>query len=450
MKSLILVGAVILGLGATRTVLNSPQLLPVAFWEKAPSIKWLGHLTDQDIADLNDRDGRISPQFPKYHPRTHVQNDEQAGGSASLLKCSLVKIEQEKEDAAPGSLSIESDSDDADEDTAPSAQPGKVSRQMRVIVDANGRHGTRLLTLAQAPDAAPEAPVDPVQAPVPPAPAPAPGSPSDPRNMKTTVRAKQYLRTQPGSPYFMSFNTSGGASASLVIRSTDTDAKNISAVEEDLNIMSSILAKAAEARDNNSPKAMGIRLFSFEDGLKNLHIDGYGDIFLLKVNFPLAGPPDETAATESKEPTNSAWESAKRELYGPHGGDPYENWQTETIIKPRESYNPKRVEKLKDSLVEALKNAANIRSLKDDEVVTVVVTSGESGHDTYLRKVMIDAGMAAAATATSGGGDAEHGKPANRQKSTLTLRAKKSDIDAFAREKINLDAFRKKVAIALY
>ena len=140
---------------------------------------------------------------------------------------------------------------------------------------------------------------------------------------------------------------------------------------------------------------------------------------------------------------------AKRELYGPHGAAPFEDWQTETIVKPRESYNPKRVEKLKDSLVEALKNAANIRSLKDDEVVTVVVTSGENVHDTFVRKVMVDAGMAATATVTSGG-EAEHGKSANRQKSTLTLRAKKSDIDAFAREKINLDAFRKKVAIALY
>jgi hypothetical protein len=453
MKSLILVGAVILGLGAARTVLNSPQLLPATFWENVPSVKWLGHLTDQDIAEINDRDGRSSPQRPKYSPRNHVQNADQAEGAAALLKCSLVKFLEEKQDVAPGSGSFDADIDDADEDAAPSAQPGKVSREIRVIVDGNSRHGNRLLTLAQAPDTAPEAPVDPVQPPVPPAlaavPAPAAANPSEPRSPKTTARAKQYMRAQPGSPFYMSFNTSGGASTSLVIRSSETDAKNISAVEEDLNIMSSILAKAAEARDNNSQKAMGIRLFSFEDGLKNLHIDGYGDIFLLKVSFPLAGPPDETAATEPKEQTNSTWETAKRELYGPRGGTPFEDWQAETIVKPRESYNPKRVEKLKDSLVEALKNAANIRSLKDDEVVTVVVTSGESGPDTYVRKAMVDAGMVAGGGG-GGGGQVEHGKPANHQKSTLTLRAKKSDIDAFARDKTNLDAFRKKVAIALY
>jgi hypothetical protein len=447
MKSLILAGAVILGLGATRTVINSPQLLSVKLWEKVPSIKWLGRLTDQEIEEMNGKYGLKSSQFPKDTVKAHVQNAEEAAGPAALAKCSLVRVvDEEKEVGEPDSLSTDTGSDTQDDDADPASPPGKVSRKVRVIISENGHHGNHLFALAQAPEAAPGSPADPVVPPEPPSPDIAPVPAAAPRSPRPPGRVAQYVRTQQTSPFYMAFGNPGGEGTSLVIRSSETDPKNLSAVEEDLNVMSRILAKAAEARENSPEKAMGIRLSSFGEGVKNLHIDGYGDIFLLKVNFPLSGPPDETATTEAKEPANSTWEQAKRELYGPHGGgSPFEEWQTETVNKPRESYNPKRVERLKDSLLEALKNAANIRSLKDDDVVTVVVTSGEAGHNTFVNKAMVEAGLTVAR-----GGEVEHGKPANHQKSTLTLRAKKSDIDAFAHEKTNLDAFRKKVAIALY
>jgi hypothetical protein len=42
------------------------------------------------------------------------------------------------------------------------------------------------------------------------------------------------------------------------------------------------------------------------------------------------------------------------------------------------------------------------------------------------------------------------GEPGAKGESTMTLRAKKSDIDAFAKGTLDLDAFTKRVAIQVY
>ena len=119
-------------------------------------------------------------------------------------------------------------------------------------------------------------------------------------------------------------------------------------------------------------------------------------------------------------------------------------------VKPLEQpFDPKRVENLKESLLDSLKNAANVRGLKEDDYVTVVVRSGEGGPDTLVRRFMID-GNGPGGVATGGPEEGEPFKQPSRSKSTLTMRVKKADIDAFAKGKLDTDGFRKKVSTALY
>ncbi|MDB6021402.1 MAG: hypothetical protein JWQ04_1259 [Pedosphaera sp.] len=286
-------------------------------------------------------------------------------------------------------------------------------------------------------------------------------------------RARSKLEHEAAFSY--SIAGSPRAERSLVIRTTEADPKTLAAAEEDLNIMGRILEKAAShGSDEERQQAMGIRLFTKGGplGAKNLQIEGYGAIFMLHVDFPLVGPttkPEEGAGTE---PSNSTWDEAKRELYGqPPGGerDPF------AASNPKEDYDPKRVEKLKDSLLDALKNAANMHSLKSDESVTVVVTSGGDGSVGrafgYQQKLM-SLNRAGAVSGMSGGGGWGGGgggfsstppgggeavtvgkhfqKTDGTGSSTMTIRAKKSDIDSFANGKLTLEEFRNQAKVLVY
>ncbi|MDB6124257.1 MAG: hypothetical protein JWQ71_3250 [Pedosphaera sp.] len=329
------------------------------------------------------------------------------------------------------------------------------STRMRVIRSERGKSGSGgnskertqldnarmhdVLILAQA-----EA-TDPTELQPPPAPGAAPVAPRQP----LPPRMNQAQRTAATANLDRLFINPGAEGGALVIRSSDGDPKSLSTAKEDLSVMSRILEKSlTKGGAEDDYRVMGIRLLSSGGGVKSMQIEGYGAIFLLNVNFPLTGPAEKSKEVETKEPANSTWEEAKRELYGNRRATP----GVTPFAKPQmEAYDPKRVEDLKESLVQALKYAGNIRNLNVDDVVTVVVSS-EGGNATFWAKKLV--------VENGGGGfggkseysidDEDHVKPAPHPKSTLTLRAKRADIEGFARGKISLDAFRKKVAMALY
>jgi len=260
------------------------------------------------------------------------------------------------------------------------------------------------------------------------------------------------------------FNTaeSGG---SMVIRTSEPDPNALANAEEDLNIMGRILEKAvAQKADDDQPQAMGIRLVTLagHPSLRNLQIEGFGAVFFLNVNFPLVGPARNTGNNDEKPASSSTWDEAKRELYGPAPGA---GGLDESSSK--EAYDPKRVEKLQDTLLQALKNATNIRSLRSDESVMLVVNGGNGGGWSELTSSRFQNKLTRTAPASIGGGGRSGGVGTGSQSgykvvthdrlvhvtadgSVLTIRAKKSDIDAFANGKLDLNEFRNKVKMLAY
>ncbi len=245
----------------------------------------------------------------------------------------------------------------------------------------------------------------------------------------------------------------------LVIRASKTDPKTIAAMEEDLRVMSRILHKALhETGDDGQQRAMGISMYSVTDGgrARNIQIEGFGAIFMLHVNFPLVGPEAKPEENAAKEPTNSTWEEARREIYG-HAETRYAT-PTLTSFTSRVKFDPKRVEKLKDSLLEALKNAANIRHLTPDESVTLVVNSGDSGSDwedatasfQIWEKLYSPSGGKEESSGQNGTPQVYEWKTEQSNQATMTIRAKKTDIDAFAKGKITPEEFRKKASVLIY
>lgn len=241
------------------------------------------------------------------------------------------------------------------------------------------------------------------------------------------------------------FSFSGDAiERPLIISSSSIGEEEVGNLEEDMNIMSRILEKATDDDDDNDRKAMGIHLWAIGQGkgARNLYLDGHGAIFFLNVNIPLTPTAAKSEPEEKKESASSSWEKARKELYGRGEGDPD---VFERRVRETEPYNAEKVTNLKNALIDSLKNATHIRGLKENETVTVVIQGASSGS----RVRAITGRVPRAIQVESYGLPVAPGlSPAS--KSIMTLRAKKGDIDAFAKGRLDESEFRKKVTVAAY
>jgi hypothetical protein len=245
------------------------------------------------------------------------------------------------------------------------------------------------------------------------------------------------------------------SSRSLAIQTSDVDREKVDAIEEDLSVMARILQKAARSlSEDDRFKAMGLdldsSLFGSASGARNIYLEGHGALFLLRVEYPLVGPREKTEPNPQEPPPSSIWEEEREAFLGAN-----QNGDHETVFTVRrgrsEPYDEARVEGLKTSLLDALKHASNIRHLAPQEYVTVVVQGGD------------------ATTSSSGGTRVRKEKEKDKEKenrfnndtvttrrtiqkgeSVMTIRVKKSDIDAFAAGKIDSNGFQQKATAQTY
>jgi hypothetical protein len=236
------------------------------------------------------------------------------------------------------------------------------------------------------------------------------------------------------------------SSRSLVIRSSEGDPKDLADLEEDLTIMSHVFNKALKENLGASfdRKAMGIDVF-FTPGnssIRSLYLEGYGALFLFGVNWPLLPPPTGPEAAKDNK-ADSTWDEAKHELYGPRNEGKFPT-------NPGEEFTNDKLTKLQNILLETAKNAANIRNLKPDEAITMCVF-GAPVRSTPKLKAKKDAEGEET-------GEPDEPKPKREwvfegtvpRGTTMTIRVKKSDTDAYASGKLTLEQFRGRAHVVTY
>ena len=187
--------------------------------------------------------------------------------------------------------------------------------------------------------------------------------------------------------------------------------------------------------------------------MRALYLENFGPLFMVKVNFPVHAP----AAVEAKEPEKadeSEWNEVRRKLRG----EPDEaRWTTSSSSVP---YDAARVEDLKKQLVNALRNAANMKGVKPEEHVTVTVFGAPAAVSQGWQKSTEKPDPAPKATSGRGVGQASANRRAvnvderlnetvrtSLQGTVLTLRIKKSDIDALGKD---AEALGKKATVNTY
>ena len=156
----------------------------------------------------------------------------------------------------------------------------------------------------------------------------------------------------------------------LIIKGGNMSAKVRDQLREDLLVMCRILEKAARDHLSDHHKAAGIDLFTFggNRSVRTMYVDDYGVVFTLNVRVPLRNEA-KADEPETKEATvNEEWEETRNELFG----------QKRRVrrVSPAQApaYDENDVQELKSALIEALKNAANIRNLKPTDWITVAVS----------------------------------------------------------------------------
>ncbi len=252
----------------------------------------------------------------------------------------------------------------------------------------------------------------------------------------------------------------GHGSSPLIIESAEPDPKMQANLQEDLAVMAHILDKTVSevvGRDARYRTAMGIDVFWPDSRpMQNLYLEGYGVLFTLQAGFPLLAAPAKAEEEKTEANRDSAWEEAKQELYGETadtgvfstgGGGIGISGAGRRGPGVPQKFDPGRVDQLKQSLLDSLKSAANIRNLKPDDWVTVCVfgtIAGEQGHR-Y---------MASSWTALGANKPAEvlvdNGPNGVRTSSIMTLRVKATQIDALSKGSLSAEDFRKQAQISIY
>jgi len=235
------------------------------------------------------------------------------------------------------------------------------------------------------------------------------------------------------------------AEQALLVLTSQIKAEDLANVTADLNIMSRIL-------DNKLGRAHPAIYSPYERSLTELdtllrgsvragatqtqamYVQGYAAIFFIDVDFPLSPP--QAQAEKVKEGADQVWEQTKWEITASNKDLPLEYMHQQDAAARQ--YDKDVVEQLKTNLVKTLKHAANIRNLKPDEWVILVVVGTRPG------------------IVVAEQGDEQHRfqyilSGASRKGETsppiLTIRAKKADIDAYAAAKTDYDQFRQRTQI---
>ncbi|MHC4648108.1 MAG: hypothetical protein ACYTBJ_21825 [Planctomycetota bacterium] len=236
-----------------------------------------------------------------------------------------------------------------------------------------------------------------------------------------------------------------GAGRVLVIPDEDIGTGQLLATMEDMNIMSRIIDKKLGQSQLGQEHTAHFYMTSVLDRsaseIRSIYLDGYGALFLSKVDFPLS-PGPRAGEEESADGYDPLWAQTRQEMYRVPEG--YQPWNSKERVQ---EYDAEKVEELKRKLIRALRHAANIRGLDGGDWIVISITgSGSRSQATTVIRSSIDKdGKVVTKT------EKRATTPSESYSTTvLTIRASKSDVDEFAEGDSDFDEFRERVQIFTY
>jgi len=224
----------------------------------------------------------------------------------------------------------------------------------------------------------------------------------------------------------------GAGEVVLVVPARGMSAETLAELRKDMHIMCQIFDRRLEAA--NLRPAGRPRMFAPNNRgtTRGVYLPGFGPLFLLEADFPLLPGPEK-----QEPPVEESGDALWLEVKGEMEGRPAPN----AAGGAAPEYDEAKVQKLRRTLTNAMKHAANFRHLEPEErIVVVAVNNSKAG--------------ANAAGAMFGGA---YGQPTPILPTTgpaalqvMALQATKANVDAYAATQLTEDQFRERTNIATY
>ncbi len=248
-----------------------------------------------------------------------------------------------------------------------------------------------------------------------------------------------------------------GAAPVLVIPAREMTPEIYDRIVDDLSIMNRIIEKStrqmgdvgriygavlAGPGDITTPRI----LRSLSGRPRPMFIEGYGAVFSLVVDFPLLPPPEASEPNKVAEKTDPTWAQAQQELQDPQAALRLQRGPSQGRV-----YRAEAVETLRSTLIGLLKHATNIRDLGPDAWLTILV----QGPIPTTRDGAPEAASIVGAPYGGGSPYQQHQilmLPGTRSEGRmlLTLRARKADIDQYAKGQLDDTQFQQRVQIVTH
>ena len=236
----------------------------------------------------------------------------------------------------------------------------------------------------------------------------------------------------------------GGSGSVLVIPSSQMKIENLAAINEDMNVMSRIFDKKLSQSNLTTEGRWFLGRYPWlaqggSGTTEAIYLDGYGVLFLMRVNMLLSEPPEAPQEEKTdKEDTDPLWAEMRREIY-----EPEQVGRGKADDRSQEKYDAEKVESLKTNLIKTLKHATNIRGLEPEQLVIItVIGKGQQSDTTFTRSFTFQSYGDTRRTVT-----VPQVEEASLLPTVLTIFAKKSDIDGFAKGELDYDQFRERIGI---
>ena len=250
--------------------------------------------------------------------------------------------------------------------------------------------------------------------------------------------------TLPHLSHLQHLQPSGRGGGVLVIPSAEMKVENLAAITEDMSVMSRIFDK--QLSQSNVQTARGRLLVDINPFLgrgnrttEAIYLEGYGALFLMKINMLLSAPPEAQKKEKTKEETDPVWSQMRQEMY-----EPEETRGSRKNDRPEEKYDAEMVETLKTNLIKTLKHATNIQALEPEQLVILTIIGDRHGSTATVTQSISYGRSTGSSRIVQIAPEDETG---SLLPTVLTICAKKSDIDAFAKGVIDYDQFRQRTGI---
>lgn len=283
---------------------------------------------------------------------------------------------------------------------------------------------------------------------------------------REVAKATEDMRRGAKSEKRITVNYTGTRRARTLLLPGDAQtAEERNQLNEDLTVMHRIVSKAAGRRRESEPFHIAFERPDAPE-MDALYLDGYGALFMVSVGFPLVEPEKPKVKEPADEGKDPVWEETRKRVKastevpedaddtmdafgiatagGGAGGGMKVVQDVVLYTAETEPFDKERVEVLKRKLKASLKHASNIRGLRPEDTVVVVVTGAPSLSGPLTKSYRGGVDPLIIKRYGLGGGTMDSG---DSGRSRMVVRAKKSDIDAFAAGKTDLEQFPVKITV---